>query len=247
MPKSPHWYTLRSTWTSNREFNDVVMMIRHFGYDTRFWSKTYRYWDCNGFNYWTMGAPIPETTLINRAVKKYATPYDSIADSYDSLHTDAESVRESAEVVEMAGDVSGSVLDIGCGTGLLFEHAKDIGSAGRYVGIDVSHRMLDRFSRKFPDRKGTLLKCSFEDYWGYGFSKIVALFGAANYIPHEHLARIPEMLAPGGEAFLMFYKPDYYPVTYSRTNTERPAHSAYVHKDGDEEYRHFIIRRIRAA
>lgn len=250
MPGIPHFYTLRNTWESSRQFDNVVQLIRYFGYDTKFYSRMYRYWDCNGYHHWTMGEPIHETLLINRAVKKYNAAYDIIADTYDSMYADESARRQSADVVSMVGDLTGPVLDIGCGTGLLFEFGKDVGSAGRYVGIDISQTMLDRFARKFPMVNGTLVRCSLEDYWGQGFRKIVALFGAASYLNASDIDRIPAMLAPGGEAFLMFYRPDYVPAYYS-TRFEvagaRPDHCPYVHQQGDEEYSRYIIRRIRAS
>lgn len=243
MPTIPHEYSQRRKWYPTDEgFNDAVRMIREYGYDNTFRGRPYLYWDCNGYHHWTMGAPVEQTEIINRAKKQYATVYDDIANVYDSLYSDDASVRESRDVIEMAGDVSGRVLDIGCGTGLLLEFKE----VGEYVGIDISAAMLHEFRRKFPDHPGRTMRCSFEDYYGTGFSNIIALFGAANYIDQKHLNRIPQMLAPGGSAFLMFYRPDYYPVAYAKTGAQRPQHNQYVPQDGDEEFGKYMIRRIKA-
>jgi len=66
MPKLPHHYTLRETWDSNT-FDYVVQKIRELGVPERFFKKTYIYYYANGYKYWTMGNPVCETKLINRA------------------------------------------------------------------------------------------------------------------------------------------------------------------------------------
>lgn len=66
MPKMPHHYTLRETWDSDT-FDYVVQKIRELGVPERFFRKTYIYYYTNGYKYWTMGNPVCETKLINRA------------------------------------------------------------------------------------------------------------------------------------------------------------------------------------
>ena len=67
MPDSPHWYTLRREWGNDLLFDWVVGYIRANGYVESYAGRPYMKWNHNGFKYWTMGAPIPETILINRA------------------------------------------------------------------------------------------------------------------------------------------------------------------------------------
>lgn len=50
--------------------------------------------------------------------------YDEIAKDYDKLFLDRKSLVENAEVGEMLPPLSGKVLDIGCGTGILTEIKK---------------------------------------------------------------------------------------------------------------------------
>ena len=69
MPRNPHWYTLRRTWDDDALFDRAVQAIRDLGEKRRFFSKHYIYFDANGYTYWTMGSPINETILINRAEK----------------------------------------------------------------------------------------------------------------------------------------------------------------------------------
>jgi SAM-dependent methyltransferase len=45
----------------------------------------------------------------------------------------------------MAAD---SVLDVGCGTGSMLHHARDLGHVGRLVGLDPDESMLDRARRR---------------------------------------------------------------------------------------------------
>lgn len=67
MPDKPHWYTIRK-WCPDQEaaFEEFVRIIRKYGDDEVFEGKVYRYLELDGFHYWTMGAPVPETTVINR-------------------------------------------------------------------------------------------------------------------------------------------------------------------------------------
>jgi hypothetical protein len=67
MPKTPHEYTRRKDAPDEALFERVVMHIRHRGYKGRFGKTTYTYFDIDGWQYWTMGSPLPATILINRA------------------------------------------------------------------------------------------------------------------------------------------------------------------------------------
>ena len=66
MPESPHWYTLRRT-NDSAEFERAVVDIRTYGYVRRYKGYDYVSYDIDGWYYWTMGAPLEETILINRA------------------------------------------------------------------------------------------------------------------------------------------------------------------------------------
>lgn len=61
----PHHYTVRS-WQPDT-FERAVLLIRSYGVGERFWSKTYTYFYYEGYKYWTMGAPLDKTIIINRA------------------------------------------------------------------------------------------------------------------------------------------------------------------------------------
>jgi hypothetical protein len=68
MPENPHEYTLKKVSPGReKEFEAVVIFIRQQGYKKKFGRATYIYVDLDGWCYWTMGAPLEQTILINRA------------------------------------------------------------------------------------------------------------------------------------------------------------------------------------
>lgn len=72
MPQWPHEYTVRR-WRPDldSEFSWFVKTIREYGYKERFLSRIKTYFDFDGHKYWTQGAPIEKTIIINRAdIKK---------------------------------------------------------------------------------------------------------------------------------------------------------------------------------
>jgi len=68
IPKFPHEYTLKKDWASETDFMDAVRFIRENGKKEMFFTKqmTY-YYASDGNKYWSMGAPVEITSLINRA------------------------------------------------------------------------------------------------------------------------------------------------------------------------------------
>jgi hypothetical protein len=67
MPDNPHEYCLRKNWSAETSFDDVVLFIRQNGYEAVFGQRAYTYFHFDGYQYWTMGFPVCDTTLINRA------------------------------------------------------------------------------------------------------------------------------------------------------------------------------------
>lgn len=216
MPKSPHWYTLRREWQDDGLFNEMVNLIREYGYKEKYGHSWYTRIDVNDMKYWTMGAPVAKTILINRAAINLHSPYDDIADRYDGLFCDERSKRENAEMFALLPRDVGHLLDIGCGTGLLLDYL----SPDRYTGIDPSQKMLDRLKVKHPQYADGLIKSRFESFHGGVYDTVVALFGSASYVNPSVLSRVEMMLNPGGRYFLMFYKSDYSPLTYVKTGVE---------------------------
>lgn len=65
----PHEYTVRE-WHQDAgtepEFEAMVQRICEHGYEDTFGKRTFTYLEVDGWRYWTMGNPLPETTIINR-------------------------------------------------------------------------------------------------------------------------------------------------------------------------------------
>ena len=74
MPKWPHEYIVRERVDEDL-FVRLVRFIRSHGREGRFYHRTFVYYEHEGLLYWTMGAPVEETTIINRCKKE---------DSYES-------------------------------------------------------------------------------------------------------------------------------------------------------------------
>ena len=74
MAHMPHSYVVKAKCRDAFEFERFVMHIRQNGYRAKFGRATYTYldWPVNGIihQFWTMGAPLDITIIINRAVKK---------------------------------------------------------------------------------------------------------------------------------------------------------------------------------
>lgn len=65
MPTWPHEYLVRGRVDAVL-FEALVTHIRSCGYEGRFYRRAIIYFEEDGLVYWTMGAPIAETTIINR-------------------------------------------------------------------------------------------------------------------------------------------------------------------------------------
>lgn len=70
MPQNPHEWSARKEWEDDTQFQECVKFIRANGYKLRFGWKDYVCYNIGEHRYWTMGNPIEETTIINRAVNK---------------------------------------------------------------------------------------------------------------------------------------------------------------------------------
>ena len=66
MPWCPHFYTVRKG-KDDELFCQFAMHIRENGYEKKWCNYLHTYFDVGEWYYWTMGNPIAETTIINRA------------------------------------------------------------------------------------------------------------------------------------------------------------------------------------
>jgi hypothetical protein len=67
MPENPHFYVVRDK-KNESQFIALVYYIRRYGVSEKWGSKNYIYLKHNGMKYWTMGNPIDDTKIINRAI-----------------------------------------------------------------------------------------------------------------------------------------------------------------------------------
>ena len=135
--------------------------------------------------------------------------YDTIAQDYDAEYVDAKSEAENfllKHLLDVDEHVSGNVLDIGCGTGLLLD-LFDI-PTDRYCGVDPSNKMVTLAAKKHPDHLFVNSSAEYIPYVKDGtVDNVVSLFGPLNYsddldaILHETC----RVLSPGGQFFHMFY------------------------------------------
>ena len=70
----PHEYIVREKIDENL-FLELVKHIRTQGYVGKFYNNEYIYFDDRKMVYWTMDAPIDETTIINRCDKEQTYEY----------------------------------------------------------------------------------------------------------------------------------------------------------------------------
>ena len=220
MPENPHEYTLRQHWNAAYlSFDDAVALIRGYGYPAYFKRRRYLQFNVLDAFYWTMGAPIEETILINRAKidKDTPMPYDAIAEAYDAFFDDEASQAETIKIVARAQPyVQGKTLDIGCGTGSVSK----LLHIAEHVGIDPSRPMLERFAQNCPTAQRW--QSRYEDFPHTGFDSAISLFGAINYVSPRALSALDTQLRDGGTYYLMFYKEGYVPITHVKANADIP-------------------------
>jgi hypothetical protein len=65
MPEWPHEYIVRDH-VDEVLFERLVVHIRTHGVEGKFYERAITYYEDAGLVYWTMGAPLSETTIVNR-------------------------------------------------------------------------------------------------------------------------------------------------------------------------------------
>lgn len=106
----PHEYIVRDR-VDEELFLSLVRHIREHGYEGKFYHKPITYFDEDGRVYWTMGAPIKETTVVNRCTKEQSYEYrlehgalpEQLAESDTPEH---QSLPEEAQVLYFPSEVT---------------------------------------------------------------------------------------------------------------------------------------------
>jgi len=155
--------------------------------------------------------------------------FDKIAPIYDDLYTNnKESMAETNTLVRLiakwSNPKSTSLLDLGCGTGLMLEHASFYAkNLKEYTGIDISSGMIDILRKKFKSTTDIKLNSIVGDINNFTeyipkyqkFDICLSTFGSFSYIDdlETSFSEIRKRLNPKGLAVLMFYScianPDY--------------------------------------
>lgn len=68
MPQHPHEYIVRHKVQDDNSFDAMVRFIRQQGQPKVWGKRLFLYWEHDGHVYWTMGWPVDQTIIINRAI-----------------------------------------------------------------------------------------------------------------------------------------------------------------------------------
>lgn len=124
--------------------------------------------------------------------------YDSTAPFYNRRYGDIQRVKYQI-MIDLP--VEGTVLDIGCGTGLLYDF---LGEA-EYVGVDISFEMLrqGRFTRK------VLADCEALPFGDAVFDRVFSFTVLQNLPSHAMISEAYRVLKYGGIFVLTVLKKSY--------------------------------------
>jgi len=72
--------------------------------------------------------------------------YDQTAGGYDAQYTEEQNAKMEAALRNITLKKNNAVLDVGCGTGLLFPHTAD--KTQRLIAIDISRKLLKKAKKR---------------------------------------------------------------------------------------------------
>jgi len=84
------------------------------------------------------------------SVREVKELYDNWADSYEQTLTEWgwEAPKKVASMVARHGCLTGAIVDVGCGTGMVGEELRAAGCVGDLVGLDISKQSLSKARAK---------------------------------------------------------------------------------------------------
>lgn len=140
---------------------------------------------------------------------KVGVAYDGLASEYDQAYANNPQVQAEnavlANLLRRLGFLAfgSTVLDMGCGTGLVLDLAHDVGrDIGTYRGLDVSRGMLDQAARKHPSHGMHFHRRDMRKAMGGQWSHVVSLFAGYYVEPDLLAARVLKNCCPGGTFLL---------------------------------------------
>ena len=147
----PHWYCLRNEFNNVREFTAFVRFIRSKSRDGQFGSRKFRYFYLNGYKYWDMDDTPESCDLVNRDKYKRnfidKSPFVAVEnDMYLSIRRAEDIEFVKSKLPKLAG----SVVNVGCGEGVLLDIFPDIKA---YAGVDIRENYVREAFRRHPNRK----------------------------------------------------------------------------------------------
>lgn len=240
MPDWPHSYMVRGRTLDEDDFIRAARVIRTFGDPGKFYTRTNIYLHDGHTRYWTMGEPLTECQIINRATDNteygeqdapathsgVRSVYDGLATIYDDRYTSEAAHAENSAVRKLImqhfGAYAPSTLDVGCGTGLLLDLG--ITSPAIYTGLDPSQGMLNELIRKRPTVRHLLplrMEDALDQFGTREFELVASLFGSASYLPPETIEQLPRLSSD--LTVLMHYREGYLPDYWS-TQANQPPH-----------------------
>jgi hypothetical protein len=206
---APHAYIVKDRDLPAKEFDTAVRAIRSYGQPGKFWQTMRIYLVIGANRYWTNKGSVEIQGVINRApagvvygdqagvpvtqvphgsYTAAATYFDSIATIYDESAPKAAAFEEvRRRIISYFGAYGPITLDVGCGTGRLF----DLGVAPPSICtvLDPSQGMLNELVLKYPRlKREQVLPRTVEEYLAKmhpvdgAFEMVTALGGSAGYL-----------------------------------------------------------------
>jgi SAM-dependent methyltransferase len=204
MPGVPHEYIVRDRCRmTDAQFEAVVRLQRETGTHEVWGRYNFPYLYVDGYKYWTMGDPIPDTIILNR--QKVFSEFDTLSDEVLSRQELCEGLSQ-----HLADWYQGEAIwDAGCGAGRLLDLLAV--PPERYHGCDPSQKAISRFKEVHPEYASQVTARAFEECyhsWIHTDDAVIALHGSPNYITLPYLKMLAASSRP---LFLMFYRQGYKP------------------------------------
>jgi ubiquinone/menaquinone biosynthesis C-methylase UbiE len=136
--------------------------------------------------------------------------FDSCADNWDKINTYEASHKAFDKLVALLNIADGSsVVDLGCGTGVLMPHLLEAaGSSGTIYAVDISEKMIANLRKKFEANNIVPLVCSSTNL-GIVNNAIdtVICFSAFPHFDNKRksIEEISRILKPGGRFLIAHF------------------------------------------